>query len=493
MSTPIIWILIPLIIGIILFFIRRWYRITVLIGAIVALLLGLSAIVLPLNVLIKLGPVAFKINASINVLGRTLILDDQVSPLVALIYILAAFWFSAAFEARAGRMFVPIGLILIAIGIAALAVKPFLYAALFLELGVLITILLILPPGNHPGRGAIRYLIFQTFGTPFILMTGWLLAGVESSPGNLELVIQASVLLGFGFIFMLAIFPFHSWVPMIAEEAHPYAAGFIFFFLPLLVLLFGLNFIDQYAWLRQSEEVYVALRLAGVIMTCIAGFWAAFDRHLGRIMGFASLTGIGAMLLAVSTSPSMELFFAMQVPRALSLAVWALSLSILQRRAFKIQPTTINIDPNNHPQNTTPTPKESLRFENIHGLGRKMPLAATSVTLAALSFAGYPIAAGFPIFQAIWRNLAGQSTIYAVLALIGSLSIGIGCLRSLAALFIGKRIDSWELNEHWFSATFLIIGNLLILILGLFPQWILPYAAAISKIFSQITASPLAP
>jgi len=271
MSTPVLWILVPFVVGVMLFFLRRWYRTTVLIGSLTVIFLAISAYFLPVNELIRLGPLAFKINESFDILGRTLFLSVEDRPLVILIYTLAGFWFSAAFEARAGRMFVPIGLTLVAVWMAALTVEPFLYAALLLELAVLLSIPLLSPPGSPPGRGIIRYLIFQTFGMPFILLTGWLLAGVESSPGNLDLVIQASLLLGFGFLFLLAIVPFHSWLPMVAEQAHPYPAGFIFFFLPLMVSLFGLKFIDQYAWLRQSVALYEALRLGGVLMIVIGG------------------------------------------------------------------------------------------------------------------------------------------------------------------------------------------------------------------------------
>jgi formate hydrogenlyase subunit 3/multisubunit Na+/H+ antiporter MnhD subunit len=217
-------------------------------------------------------------------------------------------------------MFVPVGLVLVAVWMAVLAVEPFLYAALLLELAVLLSIPLLSLPGAPPGRGAIRYLIFQTFGMPFILLTGWLLVGVESSPGDLELVVRASTLLGFGFLFLLGIFPFHSWLPMLSEEAHPYPTTFIFFFMPLMVSLFGLNFLDQYAWLRQSANLHEILRAAGIMMMLVGGVWAALQRHMGRILGFAIMLGTGTTLIAISILPSLELFFAMQIPRALALA-----------------------------------------------------------------------------------------------------------------------------------------------------------------------------
>jgi len=493
MSTPVLWIFVPAVVGIALFFLRRWYRTTVLVGALTPLFLTIITLVLPINELVRLGPWAFKVSDTLVILGRRLFLGVQDRPLVILIYILVAFWFSAAFEARAGRMFVPVGLVLVAVWIAALAVEPFLYAALLLELAVLLSIPLLSPPGTPPGRGVIRYLIFQTFGMPFILLTGWLLAGVESSPGDLDLVVRATTLLGFGFVFLLGIFPFHSWLPMIAEESHPYSASFVFFFLPLMVSLFGLNFLNEYAWLRQSTNLYQILRVGGVMMMLVGGGWAALQRHMGRILGFAILMGTGASLLAISVLPSLELFFAMQIPRALALAIWALGLSILQRTTAK--PVVEN--PEIEALNTTPPqdllPRERLRFRNLLGVGRKLPVATAAVTLASFSFAGYPILGSFPVYQVLWRNLATGTPIIAALVLFGSLSLGIGGIRSLAVLVMGAEQDAWRINEHWLTAIFLIIGILLMILIGLFPQWVLPYAASISEVFSQMTSQTLVP
>ena len=187
---------------------------------------------------------------------------------------------------------------MLALLIAALAVEPFLYAALLIEITVLIAIPLLAPPNTKPGRGVFRFLAFQTFGMPFILFTGWMLAGLEASPGDLQVALQAGVLLGIGFGFLLAVFPFHSWLPMLAEVGNPYIVAFIFYMLPGMVSLFGLGFFDRFVWLRESESAYQLIRGIGMVMVVVGGVWAAFETHLGRMLGHAAIMETGLTLLA---------------------------------------------------------------------------------------------------------------------------------------------------------------------------------------------------
>jgi len=479
MSAPILWIVIPIISGMGIFILRRWYRLSVLLGTALTLLLSLLAWLLPINELIIFGPWTIRIGERMTILGRQFILTNTDRPLLAILYLLAALWFASAYVAHAGRMYVPLGLIITGILTAVPAVDPFLYAALLLEVAALASVVLLNRPGQPVGRGTLRFLIFQTLGMPFLLFTGWLLTGVEASPSELDLVNRAAILLGFGFAFWLAIFPFYTWMPMLAEEVHPYSAGFVFLLMPFVVMLFGLGFLDRYAWLRGIEQLDTLLQIAGVMMVLTGGILAAFQHHLGRILGFAMMVEIGKAILSISLPAGLPLFFAMILPRASALAVWCLALSAIKPPANQTTPADFSTIPD-------------LRFNNINGLARRQPLVAGSVAIAHFSIAGMPILAGFPILLNLEYLLTGASPVIAFLTLLGTAGLFVGGLRSLAEFLrdSGTDANGWQFKERGAVVVFLIIGVIFILMLGLFPQVFLPPLATLTQTFERLPVLP---
>jgi len=462
MSAPILWIFLPLLLAVLLF-IPRNQKIVALAGCIFTFLLTLAAWLIPMDTVLSLATWSFKITSSFDLLGRHLILPSADRSLLAMIYGSSFFWFVASPATKARRRFVPLGLAITALLVAALAVEPFLYAALLIEMAVLISIPLLSTPGRRPGKGLIRFLIFQTLAMPFILFSGWLLAGLDANPGDLGLLQPAAVLIALGFSFLLAVFPFYSWIPMLAEESSPYTVSFLLWMFSTVTIFFGLGFLDRYTWLRDAPSLGIILTSAGILMVVTGGLLAAFQRHIGRIMGYAIIMENGFSLLAISLGlgSGLSIFYMLFIPRVLSLMLWALALTILN---------------DNH---------STLDLDKLRGLARTWPFATSGVVLANLALAGIPLLADFPPHLAVWEGVAAKSLPAVSWILVGCLGLFISALRTIYSLVAVPEGTGWSSHETIPQRILMVFGILTLLLLGLFPQWTLLLWARLPAIFAH--------
>jgi len=331
-------------------------------------------------------------------------------------------------------------------------------------MAAMLVIPLLVPVYQKPGRGVIQFLIYQTLAMPFILFSGWMLAGVEASPGAIGATVQAGTILGLGFAFLIGVFPFYNWIPMLMEEASPYVTGFLLWALPTFTVIFALGFLDRYTWLRSSPQLSGAIQLAGVFMVASGGLFASQQKHVGRIMGYAAVTETGLLVLAMGLKSSeiVNTTFLLLIPRGLELAVWALALSIIKRRAY------------------------SLRFSEVQGLARSYPVAVAALILAHLSMTGFPLLAGFPARLALWQELARQSLAVSFWVFFGLLGLLIALGRTLAVFVMAEEKKAWELNESWVQIIMLGLGAIGLFILGMFPQILQPLIANLPALFEHL-------
>ncbi len=444
-----------------------------LVGISLCLLLAWLAWQVPIRQAIYLGPwralAALIVEDTLFVFGRQFVLSDAMRPLLIIIYLTVAMWMGGAFAAKAGSFFVPLGLLIAATLTATLAVRPFLYASLLIELVALVSVPLLSPPGQKVGRGVIRFLTYLTLGMPFILFAGWILGLETVFPldffQNAE-VARAAWMAALGLALLAGIFPFHTWISMIAEESHPYTAGFILFTVPTVISIFMLPFLVEFILPLAPDFAFVSMRFIGGLMVLFGSIWCAFQSHLGRMLGFAAISEIGYMVLALSLGPgaetgldslflpeAMPIFFSQILVRGVAMAVWALSLSILynQRRPVR----------------------GSLEFKQVQGAARRAPLAALGIVLAHFTLAGLPLLAGFPVRLALWQSLAGLSLPSAMLALVSSMGMVIAGTRTLAVLVTGENLGVWNFSETFIQKVLLVLGLGMLLLIGLFPQWFL--------------------
>jgi len=403
---------------------------------------------LPVDDIVWLGPWQFEVSSTLSVLGRKFVLLNSERPFLVLIFTIGAFWFVGASVASVRRTFAPLGLGIMGLLVSALAVEPFLYAALLVEIVVLLSIPMLMPPVGRVGQGLLRYLIFQTFAMPFMLLAGWVAGGVEANPADEKLLFQTVVFLGMGFALWLAVFPFYSWVPLLSGETHPYVAGFMLSMLPMVVLMLALDFLNAFVWLREYDLLMPVLRITGSVMVVTAGFAAAFQRDLSCLFGYAVIMENGFALLALSlgSRTGLELLVVSFLPRILGLAVWSMALAVFSNEGIV------------------------LTFDGMRGILPRLPLTSGALILAYFSLAGLPILVGFPARQALFELLAEQSLLVFAWVFLGSLGFLASGFRLLAIL-IGRKHSDWKVGERLLPALFLSGGVAALIITGALPGW----------------------
>ena len=443
MNTPVIWIFVPLITACLGFFLRRWKTAVTISLSLVSILLAIGAWQIRIGELLTLGSWSFTIDDHLIIAGRQFILGNSDRPYLVIIYLTVSFFFCGSLASGINKLFVPLGLGMSAIFVASLSVVPFLYAALFIELAVLVGVLLLSPPGNPVDRGVLRYVTFLSLGFPFMLIGGDILSNFTFIEAQLTDLFPALVLLGFGFAFLLAVFPLNSWIPVLLERINPFQSAFILSILPLTVIAFLSRFIRQYPWLIDLDII----QLCGVIMIVTGGLWVAFQRNIARMLGYAISIDVGYSLLAICLPEGTHIYSGMLIARILAFGVWALALSLLIPEV------------------------DDFSFRSVQGFGRKMPIIVLGILIPHFSLSGLPLLASFPWLLSLWGQLTKISSLMSLLVLLSSAGLLIGALRSLAVFVMGPdKLPPPQTSIRRLSQVFLLIGIFMIVAIGIFPQ-----------------------
>ena len=466
-NTPIIWVFLPILIGIITAVLFQRQILSVILTCVTGFGLSALALFFPEELIIAIGPLTLTFVESLGILGRQLSVSYQLLPFIGFIFFATGLWGLGSAVTNAPDTFRPISLVISALMTAALGVRPFLYAALFIEAAVLFSIPMLSPFREKTHPGILRYLSLQTLAMPFILLAGWLLSGVETLPPDSPIIGQTMLVLGLGLGLWLAVFPFHSWVPMVSERAHPISLSFLLFIFPTAISLFSLNFLDRYTFLRTSQNLFEALRIVGVLMIVFGGLWTAYQENVKRAFGFSTLTETGFMLLAVGLRDQggLNLLLMLYPARAIGFWLWGYTLSLIETRA------------------------DSLTFDGLRGFSHRYPIISTGLLISQLSIAGLPLFASFPVKIALLSTGFSSSVLLGSWVFIGNLGLFFFTLRLLLTLVApdeGHGVKKWDVIEKARIYLPILLIAIAIIFIGLFPNLALTEITTTLTAFSQL-------
>jgi len=259
----------------------------------------------------------------------------------------------------------------------------------FLEISSLSSYVLIaLGRDRRALMASYQYLIMGTIGATFIvigvgllfLMTGTLnLADMAARlPGVTETrpVLAALAFLTVGICLKLALFPLHLWLP----NAYAYAPSAVTAFLAATATKVSVYVLLRFYYTVFGESVvFAALPMGGILLALslaamfIASTIAIFQDDVKRLFAYSSVAQIGYITLGISfdsatglTAAIVHLFNHALTKGALFMLLGGVALHLGR-----------------------------IRFRDIGGLARVMPLTSFGVVLAGLSLIGVPGTVGF--------------------------------------------------------------------------------------------------
>ena len=455
MSTPTIWIFFPLLLSLVLSAVHRLHKLSVWIACLGSLLLSVAAFIFPQNLGYILGGRNFLLDDTFLILNRALILTGSQLKTVAIMYLFSFLWNIAGLRFSVSRWFPTVSLTITALWVTTLSVEPFLYAALIVELIVLISILLLTPRGEQTDRGVMRYLVSQTVAMPFILLSGWMVAGIESAPSASTLILRGTVMILIGFSLWLNIFPLHSWLPMLAEKAHPWVFSFVFLMQQSILALFLLKVLDQFAWLRNQTGILTVIQWAGVLTLLAGGVLASLQTKVNRILAYIILIETGYSVLAIGLigQGGGEALALSILPRALAYWQWAYTLSSIQQIAPEIDGS----------------------FTSLRGMFTTLPFHSLSLVISLLTLLGLPAFGLFPAKRMLWNSGAGLAYHYTPLIGLGVAGMALFILRLMHTLLTtdpnsSSPADSINGKESLWQIFVLCLMTLLSMLMGLLPD-----------------------
>jgi multicomponent Na+:H+ antiporter subunit D len=308
-------------------------------------------------------------------------------------------------------------------------------AFVFLEISSLSSYVLIaLGRDRRALLSSFQYLIMGTIGATFYVIGIGLLYLVTGTLNMADMAVRLApawtdtsrtIVAGLAFVTVgislkLALFPLHVWLP----NAYAYAPSWVTAFLSatatkvaiylLVRFYFGVAGVAFDIHALPIDDLIIVLSLAAMV---IASLIAVFERDLKRLLAYSSVAQIGYITLGIGLANQAALTGALVhvVNHALMKAALFLAAGAIFYRVHTVQ------------------------LRELAGVGRRMPLTATALTIAGFGLIGTPGTSGF---ISKWYLIAGAidagQWIAVFIIVVSSL---------IALVYVGKILEIVWLRE----------------------------------------------
>jgi NADH-quinone oxidoreductase subunit N len=261
-----------------------------------------------------------------------------------------------------------------------------------------------------------------------------------------------------GLAFKFGAAPFHQWSPDVYQGAPTSVITFLgsvpkIAVLILVIRLFGQAFLSV---ATHWQALWIAIAIASMGLGNIA---AIIQNNIRRMLAYSAIAHTGYMVLGfLCNTPSgysASLFYVFAYA-LMTLASFG-ALIVASNQGFQIE-----------------------TIEDLRGLNWRSPWIAFMILIIMFSLAGIPPSVGFfakvGVLEALMRV---HQTWLAVLALIFAIIGAFYYIRVVKAMYFEPMEDTAPLYTSWNSKLILSLNSLLILLLGIFPSFLIDLCRAV--------------
>lgn len=391
----------------------------------------------------------------LDILGRALFLSGLEQGLL----IILALWLAAAFlivwRIPQGWSFYPFVLMAYGCIAAALMFEEMILQVLILLIAWMVVILLVQGGAQANTRAGTRLMVLAVLALPAFLIGGALIEQRIYYPDDAFRNVLIVLSLGMGFALMLAIIPFHAWLPQAAEDGPPLVAAWLVAGMGGSYLLVLIDLLARNPWLAQEPQVQRLLFIGGLVLAIGGGVLTVTERHLGRLWAYAVLADLGYILLGLSLDSVIGTQAALLIVtnRFICLLLAGGALATIRHHAT------------------------SLEFEQLVGLASRLPISVLAFAFGSLGMFGVPLTGGFPGHWSVLRQLFEVTPFWTGMLVLSAMIGSMGFVRALA-IMVSRPDDETTFqqitNEPPFVA--LVLGGvaLLSLLVAIAPQTFAP-------------------
>jgi formate hydrogenlyase subunit 3/multisubunit Na+/H+ antiporter MnhD subunit len=345
-----------------------------------------------------------------RLLGLTLTLDALSRLFLLAFFSVAALAFIAAWQIPHGENFVPVALMMLSFTGTTLLLlqEPFVVSLLLVSGGLLAVLAIVDLPTGSPllvGRSSLavglKYLVLMVVAGVMMYL-GFVLLTIYTPGDAPDRVSPARLILGLlvvGFGLRLAIAPFHSWLPDMAEVAAPMVSVIVVAVINVTSLLFLINTFQFFPVLVvQNEHGMFVLRAIGIVTALLGALLALSQPNMRRTLGYLIVYDAGMVLFGLATMTQIGLTGALfqAFNQIIAVMLIFLSIGLLER-------------PDGRPPNV-------VRRDLLY----RWPIAGAGLIGGGLALLGLPPFSGFAGKLLIYQAAAQGSRVSLILLLLAT-------------------------------------------------------------------------